>query len=94
MKDLDSRFTLSQVIQVKIAGKGGLVVAPVPANSYITLTLKDRSQIGQHAQVYNTAGNLLRDVVLSGTTRIDIAGWPAGIYVIKTKDASYRFVKQ
>jgi hypothetical protein len=50
--------------------------------------------IGQRAQVYNTAGILIANVVLTNSTRIDISNWPTGIYNLKTLSGIYRFIKQ
>lgn len=94
MKDLDGKFTLSQVITVKHGAKDGLQLAPVPARSYVTVQLKDQSLLNQRAQVYNSAGHMITEVMLTNGTRINTTGWAAGLYIIKTNTASYQFMKQ
>lgn len=94
MKDLDGKFTLSQVVTVKHTVKDGLQLAPVPARSYVTVQLKDQLLLNQRAQVYNSIGYLVTEVVLTNGARIDLSGWPVGMYTIKTSSASYQFMKQ
>ncbi|WP_205514571.1 T9SS type A sorting domain-containing protein [Longitalea arenae] len=94
MVDIDGQFTYSKTALLKFAAKDGLQITPVPANSFVTLTIKDPALIGRQAQVYNTAGMLVDNVVLTNNTRINIGNWPAGIYNVKTSLGTYRFVKQ
>jgi hypothetical protein len=94
MVDKDGRFTYSKTETVKFAVKGGIQITPVPANSYVTLTVQDQSLTGERAQVYNTAGILVTNVILTNSTRIDISSWPNGMYNIKTSIGTYRFIKQ
>lgn len=94
MKDLDGKFTLSQVVTVRHVTKDGLQLAPVPAIGYVTVQLKDQSLLNQRAQVYNSIGHLVTEVVLTNGARINMTGWPAGMYMLRTKTASYRFIKQ
>jgi hypothetical protein len=56
--------------------------------------LKDQSLLNQRAQVYNSVGYLVTEVMLTNGVRINMTGWAAGMYTIKTSTASYRFVKQ
>jgi hypothetical protein len=73
----------------------GVTLAPVPANSFVTLSLTDQSLIGQQAQVYNVSGNaVIRLVITGNNTRIDIGNLPAGVYMVKIQTRSYRFIKQ
>lgn len=94
MVDKDGKFTYSKSELVKIAAKGGIQIAPSPANSFVKLTVQNQSLIGQRAQVYNTAGILVANVVLTSSTQINISNWPNGIYNIKTIAGTYRFIKQ
>jgi hypothetical protein len=94
MKDLDGKFKVSRVVVVKHAEKDGLQLSPVPASSYVTVQLKDQSLLNQRAQVYNSVGYLVTEVMLTNGVRINMTGWAAGMYTIKTSTASYRFVKQ
>jgi hypothetical protein len=93
MVDKDGKFTNSKSVLLKFEVKGGLQISPVPANSFVKLTIKYQSLIGQHAQIYNTTGILVANVVLTNTS-IDISSWPAGIYNLKTSIGTYRFIKQ
>lgn len=94
MKDLDGQFKISRVITVKHEAKGGLQLTPVPAIGYVTVQLKDQTLLNQRAQVYNSIGYLVTEVVLTNGARINMTGWPAGMYMLKTSTGSYRFVKQ
>lgn len=94
MKDVDGKFTLSQFVIVKWTAKDGIQLAPVPANSDVSVQLKDQSLLNQRAQVYNSVGNLITEVVLTNATRINVTGWAAGMYTLKTSTGSYRFMKQ
>jgi hypothetical protein len=94
MMDIDGSSRYSSVIIVKFTERGEVKLSPVPATSYVILTVKDRSLIGQHAQVFSPGGSLVADIVMAGSTRIAIAHLPSGIYTIKTSIGSYRFVKQ
>jgi hypothetical protein len=94
MKDLDGKFTVSRVVVVKHATKAGLQLAPVPAIGYVTVQLKDQSLLNQRAQVYNSIGYLVTEVGLTNGARINMTGWPAGVYTLRTKTDSYQFVKQ
>ncbi|MGN6418331.1 MAG: T9SS type A sorting domain-containing protein [Pseudobacter sp.] len=90
MTDTDGAFKYSPVVIVKFAGKNEVKISPVPANSYVMFTISDRSLVGQSAQVFSPAGNL----VLALSNRIEIAHLPSGIYTIKTSSGTYRFIKQ
>ncbi len=46
--------------------------ALVPANSFVTVQLKDQSLVNQRAQVYNSVGYLVTEVVLTNGARIDM----------------------
>lgn len=94
MKDLDGQFKISRVITVKHEAKDGLQLAPVPAIGYVTVQLKDQTLLNQRAQVYNSIGYVVTEVILTNGARINMTGWPAGMYTLKTKTASYQFVKQ
>jgi hypothetical protein len=79
----------------EMTAKADLQLAPVPAGSYINLTLKDTPVAGQRMFIYNVAGKLMANVQLTSTvTRIDLAGWAPGVYFVKTSWGSYSFVKQ
>lgn len=94
MKDLDGKFKASRVVVVKHTVKDGLQLAPVPAIGYVTVQLKDQLQLNQRAQVYNSIGHLVTEVVLTNGVRINMTGWPAGMYILKTNSVSYQFMKQ
>jgi ELWxxDGT repeat protein len=94
MTDFDGRFTYSNVAVVRFAGVKGLIISPVPATDYINITLKDAGLSGKHVRIYNTSGGLMKDMILTADTRIDIAAWAKGMYTIKAEGESYSFVKQ
>lgn len=94
MKDLDGSYTYSDVIAVNYQGYTGLRIAPVPASDYITVTVNSRLPEGARAQVFSLNGVLLAEVVLTATTRINVSNYPAGIYILRTKSGSHRFMKQ
>ena len=93
MKDLNGKFTISRVVIVKHGANDGLQLAPIPSRSFVTVQLKDPMLLNQRAQVYNSMGNLVTEVVLINGLGIDITGWPVGIYTLKTNTASYRLMK-
>ena len=94
MIDIDGAYKYSPVVIVKFAKKGEVTISPVPATSHVIFAISDRSLVGQRAQVFSPAGNLVASLVLTISNRIEIAHLPSGIYTIKTSSGSYRFIKQ
>lgn len=94
MIDIDGAYKYSPVVIVKFASKGKVTISPVPATSHVIFAISDRSLVGQRAQVFSPAGNLVASLVLTISNRIEIAHLPSGIYTIKTSSGSYRFIKQ
>ncbi|WP_165759037.1 beta strand repeat-containing protein [Niastella yeongjuensis] len=94
MVDRDGKFTYSKLVLVKFIADGSIQITPVPANSFVKLTITNQSLIGQPAQIYNSAGVLVTNIVLTSSTQIDISSWPNGIYNIKTGTGTFRFIKQ
>lgn len=94
MTDIGGAFKCSPVVIVKFASKSEVKVSPVPASSYVVFIFSDRSLVGQSAQVFSPAGNLVANLVLALSNRIEIAHLPSGIYTIKTSSGTYRFIKQ
>lgn len=94
MIDIDGSFKYSPVVIVKFANRGEVKISPVPATSHVIFTISDRSLIGERAQVFSPAGNLVASLVLTLSNRIEIAHLPSGIYTVKTSSGTYRFMKQ
>ena len=65
---------------------------PNPATQDITIT-PVRSADSQHLQVYNTLGQLVQELPLTGATRLFIGHWPAGLYLLKLKEQPQSVLK-
>jgi len=66
-------------------------VYPNPANDYLELDLTDKT----HLSIYSIIGTLLFENELEpGTSRLDIAGLPAGVYYLRAEQQLFKIVKQ
>ena len=71
-----------------VSGSGEVVVTPNvypnPASSYITVTLKDASQIGGLLEVYNQMGQIVMGTRVTETSfRLNVSGLAGGLYFIR-----------
>lgn len=92
--DVDGTATYSKTVLVNFDKQNAVWITPVPATSYITLSLQNASLAGQQAGIFNAAGMRIATLTLQATQRLDISKWAAGVYTIKTREATYRFIKQ
>lgn len=67
-------------------------IAPNPASESITLKFKNNSLTTQ-IQIYNATGSFTKTVDVVGTTRINIADLPAGLYFVRLKNNEGHVVK-
>ncbi|NDA64084.1 MAG: T9SS C-terminal target domain-containing protein, partial [Chitinophagia bacterium] len=66
-------------------------VYPNPANDYLELDLTDKT----HLSIYSIIGTLLFENELEpGSSRLDIASLPAGVYYLRAEQQLLKIVKQ
>ena len=83
MNDLDGSYTYGPVVFLERSGGEGFTVIPVPATGSVTLSglipnagpLVIYSATGRHVRTLHPG--------TASTLRLDIAGWPAGVYFVK-----------
>ncbi len=49
---------------------------------------------GTDVSVYSSAGSLLTSIKAGGRTVVSLGDYPAGVYVIKVKDVTYKLMKR
>ena len=70
-------------------------VAPVPAGNTVTVTNTNISLTGQPTTVWSMEGQLMTRFALQSINTLEIANWPAGIYLLKLPAGeTARLVKQ
>ncbi len=94
MIDNNGRFTYSPVVLVRLNGKG-IAVMPVPASSFVTISVKENNLLGTKALIYNAAGAVVSEISLDRTVTLDVSSWASGIYTLRAgTSTSIRFTKQ
>jgi PKD repeat protein len=71
-------------------------IYPNPASESITIKFT-KSALKDEIQIFNSTGQLTRSISSLGTTKIDIADLPEGLYLIRLKNNSqpaFKFIKQ
>ncbi|MEL7163552.1 MAG: T9SS type A sorting domain-containing protein, partial [Bacteroidota bacterium] len=98
--DLDGQFSYSPLRSVWFPGEaateGDFSLFPNPARTEVVLGLAETVQ-GQSVQLFNTAGQLLRErPVVSGTTTLALSleELPAGVYIVRVGDTARHLLKQ
>ncbi len=94
MVDVDGKYAYSNIVTVRFAANNHLTISPVPADNGITIALIGDALIGKHAVVMNETGIKMAEITLQPATHIDISKWPVGIYILRTDDEVYRFMKK
>ncbi|WP_299223377.1 DUF4832 domain-containing protein [uncultured Aquimarina sp.] len=72
-----------------------LFMYPNPALDLITIQLKNSDK--EKVQIYNTIGQVVKEVLISNNHKLDISKLPKGVYFIclyNNKLSTYKFVKQ
>ena len=67
---------------------------PNPSSNFITI--ENKNQEIQDVQIYNALGQLVQEVVISNSSKIDISNLSNGLYFVKLKNQlheSFKFVK-
>ncbi len=72
-----------------------LFMYPNPASDFITIQLKNSDK--EKVQIYNTIGQVVKEVLISNNHKLDVSKLPDGVYFIcldNNKLSTYKFVKQ
>lgn len=72
-----------------------LFMYPNPASDFITIQLKNSDK--EKVQIYNTIGQVVKEVLISNNHKLDVSKLPNGVYFIcldNNKLSTYKFVKQ
>lgn len=85
---ISAEFT--QITAIDNAQSTSLRIFPNPTKTYFTVDYN-----GQPSQlkIFGITGNLLREVTIQGTTKIDISGLRPGVYIIKLGEKATRLIK-
>jgi cytochrome c peroxidase len=79
--DFDGRFTFSDIKSVNIdVTKEAIKVYPNPTSDYVNI---DASQEYELAYLYNVNGQLIKQISINGSARIDLTTLERGAYFIK-----------
>jgi hypothetical protein len=70
--------------------ENGIALYPNPATDRVTITLNERSDV----VIYDVTGGLVESFVANATYQLDVRGYAAGIYIIKSQGEAVRFIKE
>lgn len=88
-------INLGSTIAKAVSSKNILSISPNPSSDYITIQLKDSDQ--EHVQIYNSMGQLVKELMIFNNERVDVSGLLKGIYFIRINNnavSNYKFIKQ
>lgn len=74
--------------ETKVSGSGAVLLTPSlypnPASSYISVTLRDASQVGGLLEVYNQMGQIVIAMRVTGTSfQLNVSGLAGGLYFMR-----------
>jgi hypothetical protein len=97
MVDIDGKFEYSKVVPVDNtkSGTGSLRVGPNPFSSDVQLLGIPATDVNRNnIRLYNITGQPVNFTISSANTITIDAGVPAGIYILRVKDKTFRLMKE
>ena len=88
-------YSQTVIVQNEATAAGQVTAAPVPATDRIVISCSKKSWKGREAVVLDVQGRLQARLILDSQIMLDIAHWPAGLYLLRLPDgSSLKLVKQ
>jgi len=90
--DIDGKYKYSAIVRINNSDAIiKLSVFPIPATEFITIISGKK----QEAFITNNIGQSIKNILLiRGNQTVNIAGWPTGVYFIKSEEAVIKFIKK
>lgn len=93
------------LLQIRIPGisavneialtENGIRVYPNPAQEKITIELNEKPNTGEEIFIYNSSGQMVKTQMVSQQkTELNISELPSGIYLVRMKNASVKFIRE
>jgi hypothetical protein len=84
MKDIDGKFSYSNVVPIKIKGQHSITISPNPAKNFVTVSGFERQ--GKITIINSNGSSVYNANATTQAMKINIAHLPAGLYVIRFTD--------
>jgi hypothetical protein len=79
------------------ASETGFIIYPNPATETLNISFMNNAADKQQIEIYNSMGSLIKEMIISEPTQLNIANLPNGLYFVRLKNNSQliqKFIKQ